>query len=77
MWAPSFVVGGAGGTSAAVAVALLLYSGEGMLRSLTMIIAVELVALGVGLAGPLEGVLAAFQYCTHVAIENCTLGALT
>ena len=21
--------------------------------------------------------LAAFQYCTHVAIENCTLGALT
>ena len=22
-------------------------------------------------------VLAAFQYCTHVAIENCTLGALT
>ena len=26
-----------------------------------------------------EGVslLAAFQYCTHVAIENCTLGALT
>ena len=23
------------------------------------------------------GVLAAFQYCTHVAIENCTLGALT
>ena len=23
------------------------------------------------------GLLAAFQYCTHVAIENCTLGALT
>ena len=22
-------------------------------------------------------VLAAFQYCTHLAIENCTLGALT
>ena len=22
-------------------------------------------------------VLAAFQYCTHVAIENCTHGALT
>ena len=33
-------------------------------------------------AGRLRGhppprVLAAFQYCTHVAIENCTLGALT
>ena len=25
----------------------------------------------------LAEVLAAFQYCTHVAIENCTLGALT
>ena len=23
------------------------------------------------------GVSPAFQYCTHVAIENCTLGALT
>ena len=27
--------------------------------------------------GSAELVLAAFQYCTHVAIENCTLGALT
>ena len=26
---------------------------------------------------PHHPVLAAFQYCTHVAIENCTLGALT
>ena len=26
---------------------------------------------------PRDPLLAAFQYCTHVAIENCTLGALT
>ena len=25
----------------------------------------------------IAGLLAAFQYCTHVAIENCTHGALT
>ena len=31
------------------------------------------------LGGTIDGfpMLAAFQYCTHVAIENCTLGALT
>ena len=51
-WVPSFVVGAAAATAAAVAVALLLYSGEGMLRSLTLIVAVELVALGAGLADP-------------------------
>lgn len=55
VWVPSFVVGAAAATSGAVAVALLLYSGEGMLRSLTLIVAVELVAFGVGLAGPPEG----------------------
>ena len=51
-WVPSFVVGAAAATVAAVAVALLLYSGEGMLRSLTLIVTVELMALGVGLASP-------------------------
>ncbi len=55
VWVPSFVVGAAAATSAAVAVALLLYSGEGMLRSLTLIVAVELLAFGVGLAGPSSG----------------------
>jgi len=54
VWVPSFVVGAAAATASAVAVALLLYSGEGMLRSLTLIIAVELVAFGVGLAAPPE-----------------------
>jgi hypothetical protein len=54
VWVPSFVVGTAAATASAVAVALLLYSGEGMLRSLTLIIAVELVAFGVGLAAPPE-----------------------
>ena len=51
-WVPPFVVGAAAATAASVAVALLLYSGEGMLRSLTLIVGVELMALGVGLAGP-------------------------
>lgn len=54
VWVPSFVVGAAAATASAAAVALLLYSGEGMLRSLTLIIAVELVAFGVGLASPPE-----------------------
>ena len=47
--APAFVVGFAAGASGTVAVALLLYSGEGLLRSLTLIVAVELGAFGVGL----------------------------
>lgn len=47
--APAFVAGFAAGASGTVAVALLLYSGEGLLRSLTLIVAVELGAFGVGL----------------------------
>ena len=38
---------------------------------------VSTVVLGLVFAGTLISLLAAFQYCTHVAIENCTLGALT
>ena len=48
-WAPAFLVGFAAGASGTVAVALLLYSGEGLLRSLTLIVAIELGAFGVGL----------------------------
>lgn len=48
-WAPAFVAGLAAGASATVAVALLLYSGEGLLRSLTLIVATELGAFGLGL----------------------------
>ena len=51
-WVPSFVVGAAAGTASAVAVALLLFAGEGMLRSLTLIVAVELMSLGIGLSAP-------------------------
>ncbi len=47
--APAFVAGFAAGASGTVAVALLLYAGEGLLRSLTLIVAVELGAFGVGL----------------------------
>ena len=47
--APAFVVGFAAGASGTVAVALLLYSGEGLLRSLALIVAIELGAFGVGL----------------------------
>ncbi len=52
--APAFVVGFAAGASGTVAVALLLYSGEGLLRSLALIVAIELGAFGVGLgmSGP-------------------------
>ena len=46
-WVPSFVTGAA--ATARVAVVLLLYSGERMLRSLTWIMAVELAAMGLGL----------------------------
>jgi hypothetical protein len=54
--APAFVAGFAVGASGTVAVALLLYSGEGLLRSLTLIVAIELGAFGVGLGmgGPLR-----------------------
>ena len=48
-WIPSFVTGAASATTATVAVALLLYSGEGMLKSLVLIVAFELGALGLGL----------------------------
>ena len=48
-WVPSFVTGAALATTATVAVALLLYSGEGMLKSLILIVAFELGALGLGL----------------------------
>jgi hypothetical protein len=48
-WAPAFVVGFGAGASGTVAAALLLYSGEGMLRSLVLIVAIELGAFGLGL----------------------------
>lgn len=48
-WAPAFVAGIAAGASGTVSVALLLYSGEGMLRSLTLIVAIALGAFGLGL----------------------------
>ena len=53
-WAPAFVAGVAAGASGTIAVALLLYSGEGLLRSLTLIVAIELGAfgLGLGVTGP-------------------------
>jgi len=48
-WAPTFVTGFAAGATGTVAVALLLYSGAGLLRSLTLIVAIELGAFGLGL----------------------------
>jgi hypothetical protein len=48
-WAPAFVVGFGAGASGTVAVALLLYSGEGLLRSLALIVATQLGAFGLGL----------------------------
>ena len=48
-WAPTFVAGFGAGASGTVAVALLLYSGAGLLRSLTLIVMIELGAFGLGL----------------------------
>ncbi len=48
-WAPAFVVGFGAGASGTVAVALLLYSGEGLLSSLALIVAIQLGAFGLGL----------------------------
>jgi len=48
-WVPAFVVGAAAATTAEVAAGLLLYSGPGMLRSLTTVLSVESATLGLGL----------------------------
>ncbi len=48
-WLPPFVVGLATAATAEVAAGLLLYSGPGMLRSLTTVLAVESATLGLGL----------------------------
>ncbi len=48
-WVPAFSVGLAAATTAEIAAVLLLYSGPGMLRSLTTVLAVESTTLGLGL----------------------------
>jgi len=48
-WLPALLVGLCAATAAEVAVASLLYSGPGLLRSLTVVLAVEAAALGAGL----------------------------
>ncbi len=48
-WIPPFVIGLAAATAGEVAVGLLLYSGEGWRRALTIILATEIGALGLGL----------------------------
>lgn len=49
-WLPPFVVGVSLATAGEIAVGLLLYAGPGLMRSLTLILAVEAAAMGVGLA---------------------------
>lgn len=48
-WLPPFLLGLAAATAAETAVALLLYAGPGLVRSLTTVLSVEAAALGVGL----------------------------
>ena len=48
-WIPPFVIGLAAATVGEVAVGLLLYSGEGLMRALAIILATEVGALGLGL----------------------------
>ncbi|MFQ5536275.1 MAG: hypothetical protein ACE5GJ_02370 [Gemmatimonadota bacterium] len=49
-WLPPFVVGVAVATAAEIALGLLLYTGPGLMRSLTVVLVVEAVSLGLGLA---------------------------
>jgi hypothetical protein len=48
-WLPPFLAGGAAATAAELAAGLLLYSALGFLRALTIVLAVELGAFGLGL----------------------------
>ena len=48
-WMPAFVVGGAAAVSGHLAVGMLLFEDDGMFRALTVILAVELGALALGL----------------------------
>lgn len=48
-WIPPFVIGLAAATVGEVAIGLLLYSGEGLMRALAIILATEIGALGLGL----------------------------
>lgn len=48
-WIPPLLVGAAGAVAAEVAVAILLYAGPGLMRSLTTVLAVEGAALAAGL----------------------------
>lgn len=48
-WIPPFMVGAAAAVAANMAIGLLLFSGQGLLRALSLILAVELLALAAGL----------------------------
>lgn len=48
-WAAPFLVGASAAVAAEVAMGLLIYAGDGFIRSLTTVLAVEGVAFGVGL----------------------------
>jgi len=52
-WMPAFVVGGAAAVSGYLAVGMLLFEGESMFRALTVVLAVELGALALGLGSPI------------------------
>jgi hypothetical protein len=53
VWVPSFIAGAVAATAAELAAGLLLYSALGFLRALTVVLAVEMGAFGLGLwSGP-------------------------
>lgn len=47
-WLPPFLVAGAGAAAGEMAAGLLLYSSEGFLRALTVVLVAEMIALGAG-----------------------------
>lgn len=48
-WLPPFLLGAVGASAGELAAGLLLYTAEGLLRSLTIVLATEMLALGLGL----------------------------
>lgn len=48
-WVPPLLVGASAAVAAEVAMGMLIYAGDGFMRSLTTVLAVEVVAFGVGL----------------------------
>lgn len=82
-WAPPLLVGASAAVASEVAAALLLYSGPGLPRSLTVILVVVGGAFGMGLwtappagAGVVDGLRRRWLFCLFVYLVAVVLGAM-